>query len=31
MGLWYDEIENQKYVLVSQIHVSFFSVQTYVC
>jgi len=31
MGVWYDKNESQKYVLASQIHVSFLSVQTYVC
>jgi hypothetical protein len=31
MGVWYDKNESQKYVLVSQIHVSFLSMQMYVC
>jgi len=31
MGVWYDKNESQKYVLVSQIHVSFLSMQTYIC
>lgn len=31
MGVWSDKNENQKYVLVSQIHLSFLSMQTYVC
>ena len=31
MGVWYDKNENQKYILVSQIHVLFLSMQTYLC